>query len=152
MGTDQDLEHSWNFAVALSLRISGQGHQQTSRALHVRFTLNSRRIAVPQQTTLRAMLDTKATDRRDDSKLRKMSTDGIDHRCLLADEQVPGSVQSQAALLLGRLSRDEPHVWPGDRFADCLGVNGIVLVSLDVGLHIGRRHQLYGVTKRLELA
>jgi hypothetical protein len=49
------------------------------------------------------LLDTKAADRRDDSKLRKMSTDGIDHRGLLADEQVPGSVQRQATLLFRRL-------------------------------------------------
>src|ERR1700722_11442060 len=28
MGTDQDLEHSWNFAVALTLRMSGQGQNR----------------------------------------------------------------------------------------------------------------------------
>jgi hypothetical protein len=41
-----------------------------------------------------------------------MGADGIDHRGLLADEQVTGTVQSQAALLLWRLGRNEPHVRP----------------------------------------
>ena len=58
----------------------------------------------------------------------------------------------QAALLLWRLGRDEPHVWPGDRRADRFGVSGIVLVPLHIRLHIGRRHQAYGVAKRLEFA
>ena len=98
------------------------------------------------------LLDTLASDRRDDPKLCKMSADGIDHRGLLADEQVPGTVQRQAALLLWRLGRDEPHVWPGDRLADRFGVSGIVLVPLHIRLHIGRRHQAYGVAKHLEFA
>ena len=81
-----------------------------------------------------------------------MTADRIDYRSLLADEQVPGSVQSQATLLLRRLGRDEPHVWPGDRFADCLGIHGIILMPLHVGLHIGRRHQANGVAECLEFA
>ena len=92
-----------------------------------------------------------ASDRRDDPELREVRADRIDHRSLLADEQVPGTVQRQAALLLRRLGRDEPHVRSGDRLADRFGVSGIVLVP-HIGLHIGRRHQTYGVAKRLELA
>jgi hypothetical protein len=46
------------------------------------------------------LLDTMASDRRDDTKLGHVSTDGIDHRGVLADEQVTGTVQRQAALLL----------------------------------------------------
>ena len=98
------------------------------------------------------LLDTLASDRRDDPKLCKMSADGVDHRGLLADEQVPGTVQRQAALLLWRLGRDEPHVWPGDRLADRFCVSGIVLVPLHIRLHIGRRHQAHGVAERLEFA
>src|ERR1700729_1337237 len=93
-----------------------------------------------------------AADRRDDAELRKMSADGINPRGLLADDQVPGPMQHQATLLLWRLGRDEPHVWPGDRLANRLGVSSIVLVPLHIGLHIGLRHQTYGVAKRLELA
>ena len=61
-----------------------------------------------------------------------------------------GTVQRQAALLLWRLGRDEPHVWSGDRLADRLGVSGIVLMPLHIGLHVGRRHQANDMTKRLE--
>ena len=38
----------------------------------------------------------------------------------------------QATLLFRRLGRDEPHVWPSDRFADRFGVSGIVLVPLQM--------------------
>jgi hypothetical protein len=86
------------------------------------------------------LFDAIAPDRRDDPELRKMSANGIDHRGLLADEQMAGTMQRQAALLLRHLGRDEPHVWPSDRFADRLGVSCIVLMALDVGLHVGRRH------------
>ena len=60
-------------------------------------------------------------------------------RC--AHQQIAYSMLHQPALLLGRFDRDEPHGWAPDRFADRLGVGGIVLVALDVGLHILRRHQ-----------
>ena len=43
-------------------------------------------------------------------------------------------------LLLWHLGRHEPHVRPGDRLADHLGVSGVVLVPLHVGLHVGGRH------------
>jgi len=46
----------------------------------------------------------------------------IDHRGLLADEELARAVEHQAALLLGRLGLDKPHVGPCDRFADSLGV------------------------------
>jgi hypothetical protein len=73
-----------------------------------------------------------ASDRRNDPELGKMGTDGVDHRGLLADEQMARAMEHQAALLLGRLGLDEPHGCPGDRFADGLSVSGIVLLPLDV--------------------
>src|ERR1700677_4353984 len=94
----------------------------------------------------------RAADRRYDPKLRKMSTNRIDYRGLLADEQMTGTVQRQAALLFRRLGCDKPHVGPGDRFADRSGVSAIVLMSLHVRLHIGWRHQANGVAERLEFA
>ena len=97
-------------------------------------------------------LDTIASDWRDDPELRKMGTDRIDHRGLLTDEEMARAMEHQAALLPGRLGLDEPHVRPGDRFADGLGVSGIVLLSLDVRLHVGRRHQAHRVPERLQLA
>jgi len=44
-----------------------------------------------------------ASDRRNDPELGKMGTDGVDHRGLLADEQMARAMEHQAALLLGRL-------------------------------------------------
>ena len=72
-----------------------------------------------------------------------MGADRIDHRGLLADEEMARAMEHQAALLLGRLGLDKPHVCPGDRLADGLGVSGIVLLPLDVGLDVGRRHQAH---------
>src|SRR6266496_3203162 len=81
-----------------------------------------------------------------------MGTDRIDHCSLLADEQVACAMQHQTALLLGRLGLDKSHVCPGDRFADCLGISGIVLLPLHIRLHVGRWHQAHGMTERLEFA
>src|SRR6266404_2783134 len=83
-------------------------------------------------------LDTIAPDRSDDPVLGKMGADRIDHRGLLADEQMARPMEHQAALLLRRLGLDEPHVCSGDRLADSLGVGSIVLLPLDVRLHVGR--------------
>jgi hypothetical protein len=98
------------------------------------------------------VLDTFASDWRDNLELSKVRTDRIDHCGLLADEQLARAMQHQTALVLRCLGRNEPHVWPGDRLADRLGVSGIVLMSLDVWLHIGRRHQADCVSKCLEFA
>src|SRR2546426_7899555 len=97
-------------------------------------------------------LDTIAPDRSDDPVLGKMGADRIDHRGLLADEEMARPMEHQAALLLGRLGLDEPHVCPGDRLADSLGVGSIVLLPLDVRLHVGRRHQTHRMPQRFELA
>src|SRR5450432_1474515 len=56
------------------------------------------------------LLNPLATDRRDDPELSKMSPDHINHRSLLADEQVARAMEHQAALLLGCLGRDETHI------------------------------------------
>src|SRR6266498_885359 len=61
-------------------------------------------------------------------------------------------MEHQAALLLGRLRRHEPHVGPGHCFTDCLGISGIILVPLHVRPDIGWWHQAHGMPKRLELA
>ena len=79
------------------------------------------------------LLDTMASDRRDNPELRKMSAESIDHRGLLADEQVTGTMKRQATLLLRRLGRDEPHVGPGDRLADRLGVSRSFLCRFTYG-------------------
>ena len=98
------------------------------------------------------LLHTLAPDRRDDPKLGKMGTDRIDHRGLLTDEQMARAMKHQAALLLRGLGLDEPHVGSRDSLADRLCVGRIVLLSLDIRLHIGRRHQAHRMAKRLEFA
>src|SRR5262245_16149410 len=92
------------------------------------------------------------SDRCDNAKLSKMGTDRIDHRRLLANEQMACAMEHQAALLLPRLGRHEPHVWPGDRLADGLSIGGIILLSLDVRLDVGRRHQAHRMTKTRKFA
>ena len=99
---------------------------------------------------VKQLLDTLASDRCDDPELAKMSPDHIDHRGLLADEQMARAMERQTALLLGRLGRDEPHIGPGNCFADRLRVSGIVLLPFDVGLYIRRWHQPHGMAERLE--
>ena len=97
------------------------------------------------------LLDAPASNRRYDPKLCKAGADRVDNRRLLPDEQMPRAVQRQTALLLGRLGRHEPHVRSGDRFADRFRIGSIVLLSLDIRLHIGRRHQANGVAEGLKL-
>ena len=99
---------------------------------------------------IKQLFNTFASHRGYDPELGQMSADGVAYRGLLADKEMARAMQHQAALLLGRLGLDQPHVGPGDRFADGLGVSGIILLSLDVWLHIGRRHQAHGMPERLE--
>ena len=60
------------------------------------------------------------------------------------------AIEHQAALLLGRLGLDKPHVGPSDRLADGFSVGSIILLPLDVRCHRGRRHQTHSMAKRLE--
>jgi hypothetical protein len=101
---------------------------------------------------IKQLLDTVAPDRRDDPELCKMGPNRVDHCGLLADEQMARTMEHQAALLLGSLRRNEPHVRSGDRLADHLSVNCIVLMPFYIGLHISRRHQAHSVAKHLQLA
>ena len=84
-----------------------------------------------------------APDRRDDTKFGKVSPDRIDHRGLLANKQMPCAVKHQAALLLRRLGGHKPHVGSGDSLTDGLCVSHVILLTLNVGLHVSRRHQPY---------
>jgi hypothetical protein len=97
------------------------------------------------------LFDALASNRRYDPELGKVCADRVDNRCVLPDEQMPCAMKHHAALLLGRLGRHEPHVRPGDRLANRFRVSSIVLLPLDLGLHIGRRHQANGVAEGLKL-
>src|SRR6202030_302927 len=62
------------------------------------------------------------------------------------------TVKHQAALLFGILGWHEPHVGSGDRLANRFCVGHVILLPFDVGLNVSRRHQSYGMPKRLQLA
>ena len=47
--------------------------------------------------------------------------DGIDHRGLLANKQMPCAVKHQAALLRRRLGGHKPHVGSGDSLTSASG-------------------------------
>ncbi len=61
-------------------------------------------------------------------------------------------MKNQQGLLLLALDRYEAHGWPLHRLADRLGVGPIVLATLDVGLHVARRHQTHLMTELADLA
>ena len=79
-----------------------------------------------------------------------MRPQGIDHLGPLAHQQIARPMQHQLALLLGRFDLHKTHGRTSYRLADRLGVGGIVLVALDVGLHVLRRHQPHLVAKLRE--
>jgi len=60
-------------------------------------------------------------------------------------------MQHQSALLFGRFDLHKTHSRTSHSLADRLGVGGIILVALDVGLHILRRHQTNLVAELREL-
>jgi len=70
---------------------------------------------------------------------------GLGSACL--HKSLPGPVQRQHRLLAAVLNRHEAHVGAGHRFADRLGVRGIVLVRLDVGFDELRSNQLHRVSQ-----
>jgi hypothetical protein len=58
---------------------------------------------------------------------------------LLPDDEMPRSMQHQAALLICCFGWHEAHARPLYCLADRLGVGGVVLLSLDVCLDVGRQ-------------
>jgi len=80
-----------------------------------------------------------------------MRPQGIDQLGPLPHQKVARSMQHQTALLLGRFDLHKSHGRPSHRLTDCLGVSGVVLVALDVGLHVLRRHQSHPVAKLRQL-
>ena len=85
-------------------------------------------------------LDPIATDTGDDADLSEMRAHRIDQRRALANEEPPGSAQHQDRLLLKRFDLDEPHVGARHRLAHRFRARTIVLVALDIGLDVARRH------------
>src|SRR5262249_33259350 len=109
-------------------------------------------LAVGSGDDIQQLLDTIAADRRHNPKLGKMSPDRVDHRGLLANEEMARAMEHQAALLLGGLGRNKPHIDPGNCLANGLSIRSIVLLPFDVGFCVSGWHQPHGVAKRLEFA
>jgi hypothetical protein len=81
----------------------------------------------------------------------------VDTRALILNKQKIADRSSrmdllkyQATLLLRRLGLDKSHVGSGDGLADRFSIGGIILLSLDVGPDIGRRHQAHPMPKSLQ--
>ena len=87
---------------AIELQMLCLQHPQlgTEAATHARAT-SGNHLSSASATTPSSSSSTMASDRRDDPELGKMGADGIDHRSLLADEQMTGTMQRQATLLSG---------------------------------------------------
>src|SRR5580704_8636858 len=58
-----------------------------------------------------------------------------------ARRKLPIVVGVEAAGEIAAIGPDVAAFKPGDRFANGLSVCSVVLLPLDVGLHVGRRHQ-----------
>ena len=86
------------------------------------------------------------------AELRQQTTDHVHELRALLDEEISRPMHRQRRLLLTRLDRDVAHRRARYRLADRLGVARIGLPALDVGLHIGRRHQTHLVAKLADLA
>jgi hypothetical protein len=74
---------------------------------------------IPQEQ-VQQFLDPSTPNRRDNAKLGKIRTDGVDHRGLLAHEQMARAMEHQTALLFRGLGWHKSHISAGDRFTNCL--------------------------------
>src|SRR5262245_14883631 len=81
-----------------------------------------------------------------------MRPQGVDDLGALAYQHIARAMLHQLTLLFGRFDPHEAHGRSPNRFADRLGVGGIVLAGLDVGLHTSCRHKPHIVAELLELA
>ncbi len=79
--------------------------------------------------------------RRDHSSLQQDGAQLIDQSCPLPDQPVSRSMKRLHLELVLALQFDKAHRRPRRRFRDPLGVAIVVLLRLDVGPGIFRRHQ-----------
>ena len=89
---------------------------------------------------------------RDDAELGQVRAQCIDGLCALTDEEIANAVLHELCLLLRSLYRHSTDCRTLDGLTARRGIDGIVLVALDVGFHILGRHQPHIVPELLELA
>jgi hypothetical protein len=97
------------------------------------------------------LLEPLASLRCHNPELSQMRPQRIDRLGLLPQQKIARAMLHQPALLFGRLRPHKSHRRPANRLADRLGVRRIILVALDVGLHVLRRHQTNLVTEPRQL-
>lgn len=79
--------------------------------------------------------------RYDHPELGAVTADGVDQRGPLANQKFPGPVQDKDRLSFCALDRHEPHGRPTHGFAYGFCVGGVVLLSAEISLYIGWRHE-----------
>ena len=79
--------------------------------------------------------------RDSDSALQQYRAQLVDQRRALTHQTIPHSVQCLHVELLLSLELDKTHRRPRRRFGDRFRVTVIVLLRLDVGTDVLRRHQ-----------
>src|SRR5690242_14540116 len=77
----------------------------------------------------------------DDAELGQVAAKGVAGLRALTNQEIARPVQHQNALLLLTLDRDKAHSGASHRFPTGFSVDRIVLSTLDVRLHVSRRHQ-----------
>jgi hypothetical protein len=77
----------------------------------------------------------------DDPELGQVAPQSVDRGGALLQQLLAHPVQHQHRLLVLILGRDKPHAGALHRLAAGLGIGRVVLVGLDVGPHVLRRHQ-----------
>ena len=83
------------------------------------------------------------------TKLQQKASNLVDKTCALAHVPVADSMQSLACALLWLPNLNKAHRRSGYGLCDSCGVNHIVLVGLDVGLHELSWNNLHRVAHRL---
>jgi hypothetical protein len=102
---------------------------------------DSKPVALVSEDTVDQLADPLNPHRGDNAKFGQMAARGIYQHGPLTDQQGPGPVDHKNRLLIDRFHRDETHGRARDRFADRLGINGVILTAFYVRLHVLRGHQ-----------
>ena len=87
----------------------------------------------------------------DQSELRTVAAQCIDHHGALTDQQLTSPVQHQNRLLLRAFRRRKPHHRTRHRLADRFRIRRVILVRLDEGANVLRRDQPDLMAQRLQL-
>ena len=127
------------------------GHRVV-QLVHERLSRKLREPLLFTSNFFRQQFDMPETLRCSDAELGHVGAQRIDQHGALPDQQVACTMQHQNRLLLRVLHRHEPHRRPTDSFTDSFSIGCIVLVALDVGFHIRRRHQPHRMSELGQLA